>query len=99
MISTQTLFLNIHNICKCKLDGITAHDSIEISLLQSYITKHNYDIVCLSETFLNSSIQTNDKGIVIDGYILIRVDHSRESKRGGIFVYYKEHDEFDGFCT
>ena len=69
------------------LNGLTAHDSIKISLLQAYIIQNNYDIICLSETFLNSSIQTNDDRISIDGYNLIRADHPSDSKRGGVFIY------------
>ena len=57
--------------CHWNLNGLTAHDSIKISLLQAYIIQNNYDIICLSETFLNSSIQTNDDRISIDGYNLI----------------------------
>ena len=41
--------------CHWNLNGLTAHDSTKISLLQVYITQHNYDVICLSETFLNSS--------------------------------------------
>ena len=54
--------------CHWNLNGLTAHNSIKILLLQAYITQHNYDIICLSETFLNSSIKTNDDRISIDGY-------------------------------
>ena len=77
--------------CHWNLNGLTAHDSIKILLLQVYITQHNYDIICLSETFLNSSIETNDDRISIDGYNLIRADHPSDSKRGGVYMYYKEH--------
>ena len=49
--------------CHWNLNGLTTHDSIKFSLLQAYITQHNYDIICLSETFLNCSIETNDDGI------------------------------------
>ena len=45
--------------CHWNLNGLTTHDSIKISLLQAYIIQNNYDIICLSKTFLNSSIQTN----------------------------------------
>ena len=31
--------------CHCNLNGLTAHDSTKISLLQVYITQHNYDII------------------------------------------------------
>ena len=77
--------------CHWKLNGLTAHNSIKISLLQVYIIQNNYDIICLSETFLNSSIQTNDGRISIDGYNLIRADHPNDSKRGEVCIYYKEH--------
>ena len=88
--------------CHWNLNGLTAHDSIKISLLQAYIIQNNYDIICLSETFLNSSIQTNDDRISIDGYNLIRADHPSDSKRGGVCIYYKEHIppiKRDGICT
>ena len=45
----------------------------------------------LSETFLNSSIQSDDDKIKIDGYNLIRSDHPSDSKIGGVCIYYKEH--------
>ena len=79
------------NFCHWNLNGLTANDSIKISLLQAYIIQNNYDVICLSETFLNSSIQTTDDRISIDGYNLIRADHPSDSKRGGDCIYYKEH--------
>ena len=75
--------------CHWNLNGLTAHNSIKISLLQVHITQHNYDIICLSETFLNSSIETNDSRISIDGYNLIRAAHPSDSKRGGGHIHYK----------
>ena len=57
--------------CHWNLNGLTAHDGIKISLFQAYIIQNNYDIICLSETFLNSSMETNDDRISIDGYNLI----------------------------
>ena len=77
--------------CHWNLNGLTAHDSIKISLLQAYVTQHNYDIICLSETFLTSSIDSSDTRILIDGYNLIRSDHPSDSKRGSVCMYYKEH--------
>ena len=69
--------------CNWTLNGLTAHDSTKISLLQVYITQHNYDIICLTETFLNSSILSDDNRITIDGYNLIRSHHPGNSKKGG----------------
>ena len=88
--------------CHWNLNGLTAHDSIKISLLQAYVTQHNYDIICLSETFLNSSIDSSDTRILIDRYNLMRSDHSSDSKRGGVCIYYKEHIPVikpDDICT
>ena len=77
--------------CHWNLNGLTAHDSTKISLLQAYITQRNYDIICLTETFLNSSILSDDNRIKIDGYNLIRSDHPSDSKKGGVCICYKEH--------
>ena len=68
-----------------------AHNSVKKSLLQAYLIQHNYDIVCISETFLNSTTQDDDESIKIDGYTLIRSDPPSDSKRGGVYIYYKEH--------
>ena len=55
--------------CHWNLNGLTAHDSTKISLLQAYITQHNYDFICLTETFLDSSILSDDNLITIDNKI------------------------------
>ena len=58
-------------------------------------------MICLSETFLNSSIETNDDRISIDGYNLIRADHPSDSL-DGVCMYYKEHIPLikrDDICT
>ena len=71
-------------------------------MLQAYVTQYNCDIICLSETFLNSSIQNDDDRIKIDGYNLIRSDHPSDSKKGGACICYKEHIsliKWDDICT
>ena len=77
--------------CHWNLNGLMAHDSSKKSSLQAYITQHNYDIVCLSETFLNSETKNDDEKVEIEGYTLIRSDHPSDSKKGGVCIYYKEH--------
>ena len=64
--------------CHCNLNGLTAHHSI---LVTSSITQNNDDIIYLLEKLINSSIQTNDDRISIDGYNLIRADHPSDSKK------------------
>ena len=43
----------------------------------------------MSETYLDSSIPSDDSNLKIPGYDLIRVDHPSNSKRGGVCVYYR----------
>ena len=86
--------------CHWNLNGIAAYGFI--SLLQGYTTERNFDIMCLSETFLNSSFEIEDDRLKIECYDLIRSDHSRSCKKGGVCVYYKEHIplvRWDGLCT
>ena len=65
------------------LNGLAAHDFIKLSLIEAYIATNNFDIVCLSETFLDSSIPNDDHRINIAGYSLLRADHPSNTKKGG----------------
>ena len=60
-----------------------------MSLLKAYIAIHKFDIICLSETYLDSSTTSLDENVAISGYNLIRSDHPSNSKRGGVCIYYK----------
>ena len=77
--------------CHWNLNGLTAHDSTKISLLQAYITQHNYDIICLTEPFINSPTLNDDSRITIEAYNLIRSDYPSGSKKGGVCIHFKEH--------
>ena len=48
---------------------------------------HKFDIICLSETYLDSSV--DNKSLEISGYYLIRSDHPSNKKCGDICIYYK----------
>ena len=56
------------SICHRNLTSISAHNFIKISLLRMYISTHNFDILCFSETYLDSSISSNDGNLTIPGY-------------------------------
>ena len=47
-------------------------------------------MICLSETFLNSSIPPNNERLYIEGYKLIRADNYSDSKKGSASIHYKE---------
>ena len=59
-----------------------------MGMSSSYVSTYKYDFICLSETYLGSSIP-NDM-IEIEGYNLVRADHPNNIKRGGVCIYYKE---------
>ena len=43
------------------------------------------DFICVSETFLNFPFESNDKGLMMEGYNLIRSDDPSNTKRNGGF--------------
>ena len=78
-------------LCHWNLNGLAAHNFIEVSLLQALSVTHDYDIICLTETFLDPSISNDDERINIKGYNFLRADHRSTKKRGGVCMYYNEH--------
>ena len=77
------------SICHWNLNSISAHNFIKISLLKTYIATHKLDVICLSETYLDSSISNDDDNLEIPGYDLFRADHPSNTKRGGVCIYYR----------
>ena len=58
----------------------------KIPLLTAYNTDKKFDIICISETYLDSTV--DDKTIEITGYTLIRADYPNNQKRGGVCLYF-----------
>ena len=48
--------------------------SIKLSLSRPYIAIHKFDVVCLSETYLNASISNDDDSLEVSSYNLFRAD-------------------------
>ena len=59
-------------------------------LLKAHITIHKFDIICLSETYLDSSTRPDDENLEIARYDIARADHPTNNKRGGVCIYYKK---------
>ena len=76
--------------CHWNLNGLAAHDFIKAPLIEAFISTHDFDILCLSETFLDSTIDLNDENINIDGYSILRADHPSNNKRRGVCIYFKQ---------
>ena len=49
------------SVCHWNLNSIATHSFIKISSIKAYITIYNYDVICLSETFFDSSLSSDDK--------------------------------------
>ena len=73
------------SICHWNLNSITAYNYLKVSLLRAY----NFDVVCISETYLESITALDKKNLEIVGYNLLRADHASNSKGGSVCVYYK----------
>ena len=73
--------------CHWNVNNILAHN--KLSLITAYNTVQKYDIICISETYLHSSL--NENLLLIPGYHLLRADHPDNLKKGGVCLYYKEN--------
>ena len=69
------------SFCHWNLNGLVAHSFNKVSLLQAISVSKNYDLIFLSETFLDPSINSSDERIAIKGYNFFRVD-LRSNKKG-----------------
>ena len=69
---------------------VNHHFYIKSSFLRAHVSTHEFDVTCISETYLNSDISLVDKNLEIVGYTLIRTDHPSNTKRGGVCIYYKD---------
>ena len=58
--------------------------------MEAFITSNISDLVCLSETFLDSTIPNDDVNIQINRYSLLRADYPNDIKRGGVCTNLKE---------
>ena len=61
-----------------------------LSQLEAYNTIHSYDLICLSETWLDCTTSIDPNGLSLIGYNLHRVDDPDNVKKGDACVYYKE---------
>ena len=78
------------SLCHWKRNSIDAHDFSKLSLLEAYISHHMYQVICLSEKYLDSSVPFDDPRLNLSGYKLVRVDDLSNNKRSGVGIYFKE---------
>ena len=78
------------SICYWNLSSINSHNFVKASLLTVYNSIHKFNIICLSQTYVNSKTLSNDESLSVTGYNLIKVDHPSNTKHGGTWIYFKE---------
>ena len=57
------------------LYSLTAHNYLKVSLLRAYVAIKKFDVVCLSETCLDSSNLSDDDNFNLPEYNVVRADH------------------------
>ena len=60
------------SICHWNLNSISGYDYSKLFLLNSCNSLHMFDIICLSETYLDSNTPLHDDSLEISGYTLVR---------------------------
>ena len=63
------------SICHWNLNSISAHNFIKLSLFRAYISTNKIDIICLSETYLDSGISSDNDNLELPGYNLVPTDN------------------------
>ena len=58
--------------------------------IEAYNSLYNYDFICVSETFFDSSISEGDRNFQLNGYQLIRAYYPSNKKKGGVCIYHKK---------
>ena len=82
-------FSQTFSIGHWNLNSLAAHNFTKVALLKVHLSVPRFDIFCISETYLNSSITKDDDNLQIPGFDLIRCDHPSNIKTGGVAINYK----------
>ena len=85
----KNIFSECLSICHRNFISILGHDYFKLFLLKAYISVHGFDIICLSERYLDSTVPLDDKNLVISRYNFVRSDHPSNSKSRDVCLYYK----------
>ena len=77
-------------LCIKGLNSIAAQNFVKISQLEADNKLSSYDLICLSETQLESTTSIDPNDLSLKDYNLYRSDNPDNAKKGGICVYHKE---------
>ena len=75
------------SICHWNLNNLAAYNYLIVSLLRAYVAIEKFDVVFLSETYLDSSNLSYDDNFYLPSYNFFRADHP--SNANGVCIYFK----------
>ena len=78
------------SICHWNLNNIASHDFLKVKRLTAYNVMHNFGIICISKSYLNTDTSSNDDNLNIPGYNMSRADLPSGNRREGVYIYYKD---------
>ena len=83
---------NVKNLsfCHWNLNSINARDGNKISLIEAYSLVMHFDLLAVSETFLDTSVEEEKLFIQSFSKEIWRSDHLRDTNQGGVCLYFKE---------
>ena len=76
-------------ICHWNLNSLITHNYLKLFLLRAYVAIKKFDVVCLSETYLDSSDLSDNDNFNLLGCNVVKADHPSNAKRGGVCLYFK----------
>ena len=79
------------SICHWNLNSIWVEGFSKLSQILAFLNINQFDIFCLTETFLDSSTSSDDPRLVIKVYKLFRCDHPSNLRGDGVCLYFKDH--------
>ena len=77
------------SICHWNLSSLTAHNYLKVSLLRAHVAIKKFDVVCLSESYLDSSDLSDDDNFNLPSYNVVRADHPSNKIKGVVCTYFK----------
>ena len=86
----KTKSFHYFSLCHWNLNSLSDHNFSKLLLIETYNTHHNFDILYLSESYLDSSYADDDTRLNLKDLTLIRADNPHNCKRGGVSIYFKE---------
>ena len=75
---------NSHSYFSChwNVNSLATDNYSKVVALKVYNPIYKYDFICISETSLDFSFESDDKNLMLEGYNLIRSDHPSNTQNG-----------------